>query len=260
MHNAGVVDDEPLMYGSLAGWFHLLTPPADYASEAAEVRQLLGAYAQPPLRRVLELGSGGGNLASHLAQDVQLTLTDPAPGMLEISRTINPDVEHLEGDMRTLRLARTFDGVIAHDAIGYMRSEAELAAAIETACVHLRPGGAAIFMPDWVLDGYVPATEHGGSDDGPRGLRYLEWDRPVEPDGHTVKTDYVIVTRDGAEVNVHHDVHELGIFPRATWLRLLEGAGFEPHRLVGGEGLDIFVGVKPAETRSPEPESRAHER
>lgn len=248
------------MYGALADWFHLLTPPADYASEAAEVRDLLQTYGQPQLRSVLELGSGGGNLASHLGQDVELTLTDQASRMLEISRTINPTAEHLEGDMRTLRLGRTFDGVIAHDAIGYMRNEADLAAAVETAHVHLRPGAAAIFMPDWVLDGYVPGTEHGGSDDGPRSLRYLEWDRPVEPDGHTVKTDYVIVTRDGAAVTVHHDVHEMGIFPRATWLRLLEGAGFEPHRLVGREGFDIFVGVRPAETGSPEPEPGAPER
>ena len=40
--------------------------------------------------------------------------------MLELSRTLNPDCEHLEGDMRTLRLGRTFDAVLIHDAVMYM--------------------------------------------------------------------------------------------------------------------------------------------
>lgn len=240
------MDDRPAMYHQLAGWFHLLTPPADYAAEAAELLDLLAAHGSPPLETVLELGSGGGNLASHLPGRLRLTLTDVSAAMLEVSRAINPGAEHVEGDMRSLRLGRTFDAVIAHDAIGYMVSEADLQAALETAWVHLRPGGVAAFLPDWVLDGYRPRTECGGADDGGRGLRYLEWDRGVEPDGHTVRTDYVIVTREGPEVRIHHDVHALGIFERATWLRLLAQVGFRARRVVGAEGLDIFLGVRPA--------------
>ena len=113
-------DDALLMYSRLAGWFHLLTPPHEYAGEADEVRRVLEDYVKPPLATVLELGSGGGNLASHLTGRWQMTLTDPEPDMLELSRSINPDTEHLEGDMRTLRLGRTFDAVIIHDAIVYM--------------------------------------------------------------------------------------------------------------------------------------------
>lgn len=103
-----------------------------------------------------------------------------------------------------------------------------------------------VLLPDWVADDFQPKTESGGSDEATRGLRYLEWDRSLEPDGHTVKTDYIIATRDGARTEVHHDVHTLGIFSPATWLRLLAGVGFEPSRVVGREGLDIFIGVRPA--------------
>mgnify|MGYP001825203019 FL=1 len=237
--------DTPLMYEQLAGWFHLLTAPEDYADEAAEVLRLLRAHADGPVATALELGSGGGNLASHLRDELRLTLTDPAPGMLELSRGLNPGVEHLAGDMRDLRLERTFDAVIVHDAITYMLDPSELRAAFETAWVHLRPGGAAIFTPDWVLDTYVPATEHGGHDDGSRGLRYLEWDRPVEPDGHTVLTDYAIVTRDGDDVEVFHDVHRLGIFDRATWRGVRAAVGFEVTRVDGEPGIDLVVGVRP---------------
>lgn len=231
----------PAMYDELAGWFHLLTAPDEYADEAAGLLALLDARVTP-LATALELGAGGGNLASHLGARLQLTLTDLSPAMLEGSRRINPDAEHVAGDMRTIRLGRTFDAVIIHDAITYMVDEQDLRAALETAWIHTRPGGAAIFLPDWVLEGYSPGTEHGGTDEGQRGLRYLEWDRPLEPDGHTVRTDYIIVTRNGETVDIHHDIHTLGIFSRAAWLTALEETGFSAERIVGPEGLDIFIG------------------
>jgi len=233
----------PRMYGELAGWFHLLTAPDEYAEEAAEVLELLEAHVEGPLTTALELGSGGGNLASHLSR-LCLTLTDRSPGMLALSRTINPDAEHLQADMRALRLGRTFDAVIAHDAITYMTTEADLRAALETAFLHLRPGGAAIFMPDWVLDTYQPRTEHGGRDADGRGLRYLEWDRDLCQGSRVVETDYVIVTRDREQVSIYHDVHALGIFPRAIWLALLADVGFEAHRVDGAQGLDVFIGAR----------------
>ena len=236
----------PLMYAELAGWFHLLTPPREYADEAAEVRRLLGEYVEPPLASVLEMGTGGGNLASHLSDAWSMTLTDREGRMLELSRSINPAAEHVEGDMRTFRLGRTFDAVIVHDAILYMTTEADLRSAFDTAFIHLRPRGAAIFMPDWVTDDYEVRTQLGGSDMDGRGLRYLEWDREIGGDGHTVITDYIITTRDrDGSVAVFHDAHTLGIFPRATWMRLLEAAGFGAHRVIGDEGLDVFIGVRP---------------
>ena len=69
---------------------------------------------------LLELGSGGGNNASHLKHRFECTLTDLSPEMLALSRTLNPECEHIEGDMRTLRLERTFDAVFVHDAIAYI--------------------------------------------------------------------------------------------------------------------------------------------
>ena len=35
--------------------------------------------------------------------------------------------------------------------------------------------------------------------------------------------------RDGTgATRIEHELHTLGVFPRATWLRLIEGAGLEP--------------------------------
>jgi SAM-dependent methyltransferase len=184
------------MYGELASWFHLVTAPADYAHEAEDVVRLLadhGVELGPanPDATLLELGSGGGNTASHLKARAHLTLTDIAPSMLALSMTLNPECEHVEGDMRTLRLGRTFDVVLLHDAVTYMTTEADLRAAMETAYTHLRPGGVVILIPDFTAETFQPRTEHGGHDghDG-RSLRYLEWTYDPNPLDTTVVTDY----------------------------------------------------------------------
>src|SRR5262245_18280497 len=120
------------IYTDLAPWFHLLTAPEEYEREAADYAALiLGAL--PEARTLLELGSGGGNNAWHMKRRFACTLTDLSPQILALSRDINPELEHLQGDMRTLRLARRFDAVFVHDAIEYMTTLEDLARAIETA-------------------------------------------------------------------------------------------------------------------------------
>ena len=137
-----------------------MVPPAHRTrglrGRGAAILELLRDRIEGPLATLLELGSGGGNMASHLT-DLMLTLSDLSPEMLELSRTINPGVEHLAGDMRTLRLGRTFDAVLIHDAICYMTTESDLRAAIDTAFVHLRPGGVAVLQPDHVRERSSPA-------------------------------------------------------------------------------------------------------
>lgn len=244
----------PKLYGELASWWPLLSPPADYAEEAAFYqRTLIGACAQPP-STLLELGSGGGNNASYLKQRFQMVLVDRAPAMLEVSRALNPECEHIAGDMRAVRLEREFDCVLIHDAIMYMATESDLRQALETAFVHCRPGGAALFAPDFVRETFRSLTDHGGCDgeDG-RGLRYLEWSWDPDPLDTTYFTDmvYALRTSDGA-VRVEYDRHVEGLFARADWLRLLAEVGFVPevvpfdHSELEPGTYELFVGRKPA--------------
>jgi SAM-dependent methyltransferase len=221
--------DGPKLYGELAPWFHLLTSPVDYEEEAELYRRLLVEHADGPVETVLELGSGGGNNASHLKRHVKLTLVDRSTGMLELSRGLNPELEHVEGDMRTVRLDRTFDAVFVHDALAYILSEPDLQAVFETAFAHCKPGGSALFVPDYVQETFAPRTSHGGhdSEDGRRGLRYVEWVRadPSHAPRHIV--DFAYLLRDGESVRVEQDRHVCGLFPRETWLRRLDATGFD---------------------------------
>jgi SAM-dependent methyltransferase len=242
--------DRPRLYEDLASWFYLLTPPEDYAVEAEFYGQVLDESAQMPVRTVLELGCGGGNNASHLRAHYELTLTDISDDMLALSRALNPECEHVQGDMRTLRLGRQFDAVFVHDAVDYMTTEQDLRAAIETAHVHCKPGGVALFAPDFVRETFAPSTEHGGNDgeDG-RALRYLEWTWDPDPSDETYVTDFAYLLRDAdGTVRVDQDRHTCGLFARSTWLGLVEGAGFRAERRAGIAGEtapDVFVGMRP---------------
>jgi hypothetical protein len=242
----------PRLYADLSHWWPLLSAPREYAEEAAFYRDALVSACSEPPRTMLELGSGGGNNAWHLKAHFQLVLVDCSPGMLAVSRGLNPECEHVEGDMRTVRLDRQFDCVFIHDAICYMTSEADLRQAIETAFVHCRPGGAALFAPDCVRETFRESTDHGGHDGQDRALRYLEWTWDPDPTDSTYRVDYAYVLREpNGSTHVEIDRHTEGLFARDCWLRLIAEVGFEPRRLsfahseLPDDELEVFVGVRP---------------
>ena len=78
--------------------------------------------------------------------------------------------------------------------------------------------------------------------------REFQEERKLSFSLETITTDYVFALRERDHtVEVVHDRHVTGLFPRATWLRLLRAAGFEARHVEGtGEELDelgsLFVG------------------
>ena len=241
------------LYNELASWWPLLSSPADYAEEAAFFGQTLAESCDTQPKTLLELGSGGGNNASHLKKHFQMTLVDQSADILEVSRELNPECKHIEGDMRTVRLRRTFDCVFVHDAIVYMTTEDTLYAAIETAFIHCAAGGAVLFAPDHLRENFKASTDHGGHDGETRSLRYLEWTWDPDPNDSTYLVDYAYVLREGdGTVSVEHDRHVEGLFSRETWLRLLEKVGFKArainfeHSELESGSYKVLVGQKPS--------------
>ncbi len=114
----------------------------------------------------------------------------------EARRTLNPDCEHLLGDMRTLRLGRAFDVVFIHDAIDYMTTKHDLRLALESAFVHCALGGLALVVPDHIRETFEPSTDHGGSDGEGRALRYLEWMYYPDDIDTTYKVEYAYALRE----------------------------------------------------------------
>ena len=239
-------DGRPKLYTELAGWWQLVSPTEDYADEAAFFKELFEAQN---VRTVLELGSGGGNVAWFLKKDFTLTLTDISAEMLAESRKQNPELEHVEGDMRALRLGRLFDGVLIHDAIMYMTSEEDLRAALVTAHEHCGPGGVLVVVPDWVSETFRPHTTQEGTDAGGRGVRYMEWVWDADPNDSEVNNEFILALKEGDELRTVVDRQIVGVFARATWLRLLRDVGFEPKVVedpsTEGERSEVFLGYRP---------------
>jgi SAM-dependent methyltransferase len=236
------------LYEELADWWPLFSEPSHYALEADFIRRVLDDFSDSSPRNVLELGSGGGNNASHLSAHYSLTLVDASPKMLAVSRRLNRNCEHREGDMRTVRLGRTFDAVLIHDAICYMTCEVDLRGAMRTAFEHCKVGGVAVFMPDFVRETFVADTKHGGYDSGARGLRYLDWTYDPDPADTTYLVDLVIAIREASgDVRVVHDRHIEGLFARSDWIGLLREVGFDPKVIVDPWHRDVFVGTRKLE-------------
>ncbi len=249
-----------LLYDDLAPFWPLLSPPRDYRDEAQRIRQLLLAYgvdhppadgaggdAGRPRPALLELGAGGGHTLCHLTDTFDAVAVDLSAPMLENCRNLNPDVECIVGDMRSIRLGRQFDAVLCHDAIDYITGIEDLAQVFETARVHLRPGGIFIAAPtytreEWV-ENQIETDQHG---DGRFIVSYMSYVYDPDPADTRFEMVMVILIRDGAELRVFEDRHTCGLFDSDTWLRTLEDRGFDaaiepdeamPYRL--------FIGRRP---------------
>ncbi len=231
------------LYGELAGWWPVFSDPREYRREAAHVARVLRQSTKPGPRTVLELGSGGGNSAFHLKAHFSMTLVDLSSQMLRVSRKLNPECNHVKGDIRSLRLGRTFDAVFVHDAICHMTTETDLRAVMRTAYEHCRVGGAALFIPDFVRETFVSGTDQGGSDSPRRSVRFLQWIVDPDPTDSTYLVDFAILLKNRrGQVRVAHDRHVLGLFPRARWLRLLREVGFKAVVVQDDEVRDLFIG------------------
>ena len=239
-----------ILYDRLAYLWPVISPPEDYADEAVHWRDALRGHLGPGRHRLLELGVGGGHNLSHLTAEFDAVAVDISPKMLDLSRSLNPTVEHHLGDMRTFRLpGRTFDAVLIHDAICYMLTEDDLRAAFATARAHLRPEGLLLVAPDLVRDTFTPGmklswrTQRDGVE-----IATEEIVSDNDPSDTVVESHFTYTINERGSLRVEHDVHVTGLFPIAAWLSLMEEAGFRTERIPlpgdgDGCGENLFRGV-----------------
>jgi SAM-dependent methyltransferase len=249
-HDAG--DSTPRLYTEFADWYPILSSPSDYAEDARIFLDLLTETTGSAPRTLLELGAGAGNTASHYKRVVQATLVDRSSQMLAVSRRQNPECEHVEDDMRSVRLGRVFDAVLVHDAVQYLTTEADLQRTMVTAFEHCRPGGAVLFAPDYTRESFEPATTHGGHDGDGRSMRYLAWIWDPDPTDTTYTVDFAYLFHEiGQPTRSEHEQHLQGLFGRAEWLAHLDQVGFLPsvrpfeHSELPCGAVVVFVGRKP---------------
>ena len=71
--------------------------------------------------------------------------------------------------------------------------------------------------------------------------------------GRSASPEYAayLLRDESGSVEVVHDRHVMGLFPRAVWLELIAAAGFEPlavpfdHSSFSNTGHEVFLGLRP---------------
>ncbi len=223
------------LYDELAAWWPLLSPPEGYADEAGLYLTLLTQVAGP-LKSLLELGAGAGHLATWFPPELEVVLLDRAPRMLDVSRELNPDRQHVCADLRDAKLERTFDAVLLHDAVMYLIEPGDLERALATAAAHLRPGGALLIVPDVVRETFAEGEVLSGAQapDG-RAVRFVEWHWDPDPTDDRYQVEFALLLREAdGEVRCVHEQHLMALFSRDGLWSAIVGAGFAP---VAAEGV-----------------------
>lgn len=233
------------LYKELAEWWPLMSPHTEYEEEAGLFWGIIHRY-HPAVRTGLEFGSGGGSNAYYLKRHMSLTLTDLSPDMLQVSRKLNPECQHRQGDMRTISLGKQYDLVFIHDAISYFTDKNDLLAVMMNAKKHLKRDGLLFIMPDHYTETFEPRTSHGGIDKDGRAMRYLEWSYDRDPDDGVTETEYAYVLRDReGHVTHEYDSEQAGLFSMAEWEELLTEAGFKPNfeQIKFSEESGLYFGI-----------------
>ncbi len=196
----------------------------DYGAESSALHLLIQGR-NPGAASLLDVACGTGGHLVHLRHWYDVVGVDLDPGMLNEARRRLPEVELVEGDMRSFRLERKFDAVAClFSSIGYMTSAPDLDRAVATMVSHLRPGGV------FVMDGWV--RPDAWMEDAPIHLQTASNDTTTvarltrsHRRGNTSFLDmhHLIGTNDGIDHAV--DVHEMTLFDATQYQESLRHAG-----------------------------------
>jgi len=142
------------VFGNYSNYYDLLYQDKDYAAEANHVDQVL-QRCLPGAQSILELGCGTGAHAVHLIQkgydihglDVSQTMLARAEkNKANLDPALSRHLSFSIGDMRDVRLKKTYDAVIAlFHVISYLPKNNDIQAVLSTVKSHLKPGGIFLF-------------------------------------------------------------------------------------------------------------------
>ncbi|MQF65429.1 class I SAM-dependent methyltransferase [SAR202 cluster bacterium AC-409-J13_OGT_754m] len=216
------------LYYDLAYLWPIFSPPEEYAHEADLWLQALREKLGPGQHSILDLGVGGGHLLSHLSSEFKATAVDISERMLANSIRLNDNVEHILGDMRSIRLNRKFSAVLLHDSVSYLVSEDELKKTFETAAAHLETGGLLITVPDWFRETFDGTfVEHRIIENEEGEFAFIEYVSDPDPSDSIIETIFFYILRNVDGIKVEEDRHITGIFSLETWERLMSESGFD---------------------------------
>jgi SAM-dependent methyltransferase len=106
------------------------------------LRRAFEKHMKYPPRSILDIGCGTGRDLASLSRDgADCVGVDAIPDMVALASSRYPHISFQQGDMRSIRLAKTFDVVMCMgSALMYALTNADLGATLQTFAVHSHPG------------------------------------------------------------------------------------------------------------------------
>ena len=141
------------MYNDLAWTWPIISPQEDYVEEAELIAGLIKEFAKTEMSSMLNLGCGGGHEDYTLKKHFRITGVDLSEPMLKMARELNPEIEYLKDDFRSVRLEKEFDSVIA-TSLMYMKNKEDLKSAFQTAYEHLKPNGVFVTLAEKTVENF----------------------------------------------------------------------------------------------------------
>jgi SAM-dependent methyltransferase len=223
------------LYSELAYVWDILTPPDVYREEAKVYWDLINHYRNEKVQSLCELGSGGGYLASHFPESLNITLVDSSPEMLALSKQRNPKATHICADMVTVKLEEQLDVVIVHDSIMYLHDETQLVDFLKNARSLLKENGSILIVPDITKDEFFENIVSGDAQNDQRHVFLTEWRYMPEPDKSYFEVAFSLLIKENDTVSPYFETHKMGCFSMSEWMAIFKRAKliFSP--------IDIFM-------------------
>lgn len=133
------------VFDAYSRYYDLLYRDKDYAAEVDYIDRLLSRYNITG-RNLMEFGSGTGKHARLLVDRGYYVTGIERSAEMVAQATMTEGFSCQQGDICTVRLARTFDAVLSlFHVVSYQVSNAALRAVFARAAEHLNPGGLFVF-------------------------------------------------------------------------------------------------------------------
>ncbi|MBW6516372.1 MAG: methyltransferase domain-containing protein [Candidatus Cloacimonetes bacterium] len=215
------------LYNDLAHLWHLVSPLDDYLEETEIFCDILEKKSEIPVSILLHLGCGRGHNDFIFKQHYEVTGVDISPTMLQWAKVLNPEVEYIQGDMRTVQLDKKFDAVVAIDSVDYLVTEVDLKRLFNNAFDHLREGGIFMFILESIVERFkqndtIMYSNHTEDE----FLTVIE--NRFDPDvtDSEYEATFIYLYRQKGKLEILTDRHLCGLYSIELVRKLLHEAGF----------------------------------
>jgi ubiquinone/menaquinone biosynthesis C-methylase UbiE len=213
-------------YTDLAWVDMIVSSPEKVAKETELYIKSIKENAGIKTKTLLHLACGAGMNDYTFKKHFEVTGVDISVEMLSLAKELNPEIEYIHGDMRTIELKKKFDAVAIPDSIDYMKTKTDLEKLIRTANKHLNPGGVLLIVAHpketFKENNFVYTGKKGDIEVTVFENNYIT----PENDSIYEATIIYLIRRNG-KLEAHIDIHTLGLFYKKTWYSLLKAEGFE---------------------------------